>query len=497
MQQTTMRFHTWLSPEEYHNERDAEAIARENAGVERGKTRWIDPQGEHKVMGPGESLQEAFDVVFGEAIADYNARQKRADRKMTVAGYMQSVENDRRGRPVKSIKIANDRARKEGRPERKESGPRTHYEVIFSLGNVKPRRDDTGKIVIDKHTGYRERPNYVPADVVRAILEEYLEKWDERNPNLHLRRVDYHNDEWYKVTKGGMVKPGLPGQWLQGQSHGHIDFVPWAEGYQRGPKRQLSITKAFAAMGFVDKVGPDGRTVTAWEQWQDSEQAEIREIALKHGYEIVSAHDSREALAADEYAELAEVKEAIQDARAELTETQAQTGDLKRRARELDDRADDLDAREAALDTREGALDVRQREQDEQRERLEKAAKLLEAQKREAADLDGRLPRLRRSAQAEQDKAEKAKQEAEEASQRAAQWSAHFRVLEREEQALQARITALRDKESDAYRDAWTAGAHSSTGQATRMASKQADTLTDEQKRENARRDGVGRLDYP
>lgn len=497
MQQTTMRFHTWLSPEEYHNERDEDAIARENAGVGRGKTRWIDPQGEHEVMGPGESLQEAFETVFGEAIADYNARQKRADRKMTVDGYMQSVENDRRGRPVKSIKIANDRARKEGRPERKESGPRTHYEVIFSLGNVKPRRDDMGKIVIDKHTKLRERPNYVPADVVRAILKEYLEKWDERNPNLHLRRVDFHNDEWYKVTKGGMTKPGLPGQWLQGQSHGHIDFVPWAEGYQRGPKRQLSITKAFAAMGLVDKVGPDGRTVTAWEQWQDQEQAAIREIALKHGYEIVSAHDSREALAADEYAELAEVKEVIQDAKAELAETTAQTGDLKRRARELDDREDDLDAREAVLATREEALVVRQQEQDEQRERLEKAAKLLEAQKREAADLEERLPRLRRSAQDEQEKAEKAKQEAEEASQKAAQWSEHFRVLEREEQALQARITALRDKESDAYRDAWTAGAHSPTGQATRTASKQAETLTEQQKRENARRDGVGRLDYP
>lgn len=496
MTETTCRFHVWLSPEEYHNERDAEAIERENAGVEQGKTRWIDPQGEHEVMGPGESLREAFEAVFGEAIADYNAHQKRADRKMTIDGYMQSVENDRRGRPVKSIKIANDRAKKEGRPERKESGPRTHYEVIMSLGNVKPLRDDTGKIVIDPQTGLRVRPNYVPADVMRAITRDYLEKWDERNPNLYLRRADFHNDEWYKVTKGGIVKPGLPGQWLQGQPHPHIDFIPWAEGYQRGPKRQLSITKAFAAMGFVDKIGPDGKTVTAWEQWERREQDVIKEIARNYGYEIVPAHDSRDGLAADEYAELAEVREAIQDARAELAEMQARTADLAAWEVSLDDKADELGRREERIIRREHEQEARQVEQDEQRERLDKAVKLFEDQKREAADLDERLPRLRKQAKEEEEKAAKAVQTAEEASQQAVQWSERFKVLEREEQAIQARIAALRDKEDDAYRAAWNDGANSNTARMNAInrarERQEEDEATRQERQRKAREDGIG-----
>lgn len=508
MKQTTMRYHVYHAPNDAHNSRDAELIAKENAAAVTGeKMRWIDPQGVHEVMGPGQTLLEAYEAVFGDAIDAYNAKQKRADRKMTVEGYLQSVEDSRRGRPVKSIKRANERAKAQGREEdvRKEAGQRTHHEVVLSLGNVKPLRDASKKIVIDPKTGQRKRPNYVAADVMREVMREYVEGWPQRNPNLYLYRADFHADEFYRVHKGGASIPGLPGQWCQGEGHGHLAFVAHAGGYQRGPAEQASITKALAAMGYADYQDATGRTVTAWEQWEAAEQDVIKEIARGYGYEIVPADDSREALAADEYAELADLREAVEDARAELAETEARTGDLVQRERELDDREDGLAVREAALDAREQALDVRQREQDGQRERLGNAAKLLEKQKREAADLDERLPRLRRQAKAEQDKAEEAKQEAEAASQTAADWAERFKVLERTEQEIQARIAVLQGRESKAYKDAQERGYRdgyergqrdgvvSPMGQIHAMQRKeQSEELTDEQKRENAKRDGVG-----
>lgn len=502
--ETTLRFHTYHAPNDGHNAREPETIARENAAAVKGeKTRWIDLQGDHEVMGPGQTLLEAYETVFGDAIADYNARQKRADRQMTVASYLQSVEDSRRGKPVKAIKRANEKAKAQGREEdaRKEGGQRSHHEVIISLGNVKPLRDDKGKVVIDAKTGQRVRPNYVDPEIMRKIARDYFAGWDARNPNLYLFRGDFHNDEWYRVTKGGTLIEGLPGQWCKGEGHVHASFVAHADGYQRGPQTQASITKALDAMGYRNTYDDTGRLVTAWEQWQDAEREALAEIARSYGYEIVPADDSREALAADEYAELADLREAVQDAQAELAETQARTASLKEREDAVVSRERSCDRRERAVDTREREQDARQVEQDEQRERLKKAADLLEQQKREAGDLDERLPRLRRKAQDEEDRAAKAVQTAEEASQRAAQWAEHFRVLEREEKAIQARIEALRGTESRAYKDAQERGYRDGVKHGATSASRQVylathqddgEELTDEQKRENARRDGVG-----
>lgn len=504
---TTARLHTYQEPADDHNQRDEDTIAAENAAIfTDGKPRWIDPQGDHEVMGPGQTLLEAFGTVFGDAINTYNAGQKRADRKMTVDGYLQSVADSRRGRPVKSIKRANERARADGREEdvRKESGSRTHHELVISLGNVKPLRDPkTGKIVIDPATGQRIRPNYVEADVTRQILRDYIDGWAARNPNLYLFRCDYHADEWYRVQKGGQTITGLPGQWCQGEAHGHLDFIAFGEGYQRGPKRQASITKALEAMGYVDRWYDDGgekKKVTAWEQWQDAERAVLADIARDYGYEIVPADDSREALSADEYAELADLKNDIQDAKAELTDTRIRTADLA-------DREAAVTRREQALDKREAAIAPQEQELEAQRIRLGQAVADFNRQRQEAADLDDRLPRLRREAKAAEDRAAKADQDAENAATTAIQWGQHIEALQRQETALQARIAALRGQEDAAYRDAQERGYRDGyeAGQRDGVASpmgqihamqrrekEQAGELTDEQKRANARRDGIG-----
>lgn len=78
-------------------------------------------------------------------------------------------------------------------------------------------------------------------------------------------------------------------------------------------------------------------------------------------------------------------------------------------------------------------------------------------------------------------------------------------MLERTEQELQARIAALQGRESQAYQDAKERGYRDgyTQGQRDGVASpmgqihamqrrEQAEELTDEQRRDNAKRDGVG-----
>lgn len=498
---TTLRYHTHQAPADDHNARTPDTIAAENRAAEQGtKTRWIDPQGVHEVFGPGQTLREAAETVFGDAIDEYNGRQKRADRKMTVDGYLESIANSRRGRPVKAIKRANERAKAQGREEdvRKESGQRTHYEVVLSLGNVKPLRGPNGKIVTDKKTGERVRPDYVDPDVTRKILADYIAGWATRNTNLYLFRADYHADEWYKVTSGGRSIAGLPGQWLQGEAHGHLSFIAYGEGYQRGPKRQASITKALAAMGYVDYEDATGRRVTAWEQWQEAERDVLRGIARGYGYAIREADDSREALAADEYAELADLRGAIEDARAELAETEARTGDL-------DAREAALNQREKALDDREKGIAAREQEQDERWRRLRAATDEYTRHQTEAAQLRELLPKYRKQAQDEQEKAQEARKEAERAYKTATQWADAVTALEQQETTLKAHIAALESREDEAYKEAVDQGYRDGyekgqqDGAATplgrlnaRVRKDDAERLTEEQRRANMKRDGVG-----
>lgn len=434
MKQTTLRNHVNHNPADDHNNREPELIEHENAETLSGKKdRWIDPNGVHEVLGPGQTLLEAAETVLGPAIDAYNAKQKRKDRKMTVEDYLKSVDESTRGRPVKAVKRANARAKAEGREQdiRKESGPRTHYEMVFSLGNVKPLRDGSGKVVIDPQTGERVRPNYIPGDVTKQILNDYLAGFQSRNPNLYMYRADYHADEWYRVTSGGKTIPGLSGEWLQGETHAHIAIMAHAGGYQRGPERQLSITRAFEAMGYVDYKGPDGRIVTAWEQWEQAEADVIKEIALQYGYEIVSADDTRESLSADEYAELADLHEAVADARAELVEVESQTADLE-------DREAAVIEREQKLDDREQGLDYRERDLDARWERLKKASDIYTKQLAEYGDLDAILPVYRKRVKDEEKKAD-------EAATRAIELNRAIKVLEPQHAALVARNKGLLD----------------------------------------------------
>ena len=57
----------------------------------------IDPDGVHEIW-VQKSMNEVYDECFKDALEEYNAKQKRKDRRMTMEQYIESVKNDKRGR---------------------------------------------------------------------------------------------------------------------------------------------------------------------------------------------------------------------------------------------------------------------------------------------------------------------------------------------------------------------------------------------------------------
>lgn len=164
------------------------AVAREHNIRNRkvtDKEEHIDPNGIHEIW-VDEKPKAAYQRLFGKAVDDYNAKQKRSDRKIT--DYYQQICNDKKKHPVYEMIIA--------------VGDRTDY----AIGNL------------DENTA-------------KSILREFVDGWQERNPHLVLIGAYYHADE-------------------QGVPHAHLDYIPVANGYKRGLETQSALVKALEQQGF-------------------------------------------------------------------------------------------------------------------------------------------------------------------------------------------------------------------------------------------------------
>ena len=95
-------------------------------------------------------LEEAYHILFDEALARYNDKQKRADRR--IDNYLEHILKGKQEKPF--------------------------YEIIVQVGN----RDDMG-------IGTKNEA------VAKQILEDYFRRFEERNPNLFVFNAVIHMDE--------------------------------------------------------------------------------------------------------------------------------------------------------------------------------------------------------------------------------------------------------------------------------------------------------------
>ena len=191
-----------------------------------------------------EDLKQVYHLVFDEALAAYNAKKKKTRDK--IPDYYEHI---RQGKQEKLF-----------------------HEVIFQIGN----KDDCGCGTLD-------------GDRAAAVLKEFAESFQERNPHLRVFNAVLH--------MGGATP------------HIHIDFVPVATEQTRGLQTRVSMKQALKQQGFTSL----GRNMTEWRAWMDREKQTLAELAQAHEFEIVSLGGGRKHMDLPEYRAAAQRLEAAQE----------------------------------------------------------------------------------------------------------------------------------------------------------------------------------------
>lgn len=226
-----------------------------------------------------ESLEQAYEKCFGQALMDYNATQKRKDRRKE--NYLKEIENS-------------------GNKEK------TFYENIVQIG----KKEDTP--VVDADGNLTEQ-----AKVAIEILEQYAKTFQERNPNLYLFNCVMHLDE--------------------ATPHLHIDYIPVAHGYKTGMETRNSLTKALQQMEFAKAVSKKENETVAWQQ---RERSYLTELCREKGIDIEVLGIQRENLSLPEYkAAMREVEALEQQAEGmeiHNRELATQAGELAKQIDELE-----------------------------------------------------------------------------------------------------------------------------------------------------------------
>ena len=301
-------------------------------------------------------ITDLYSEIFSDSIERYNAKQKRTDRKIKDSNeYLKRVQNEwedyykkgiwEKGKFIRPFNDYNDALNHLN--YNKGRNPRSpFYESIVQIGNQE------------------NQPDF---ETSKAILKEYLDTFQERNPNLRLMECHFHGDE--------------------ATPHIHLDFVPVATGYKQGMDVQNGFDKALMQqMG----IGPSGtKFKTPSLQWYEQEQEALAEIALKYGIEISSdkvlepgkkEHESVKAYKArmESFKEIDDEREFIKGRRKDVNE----------REKNVSEREKSVGARESAVAAREEALRVREAEL-----MRGASARLLEAQ-RATEEADEKKKRL-------------------------------------------------------------------------------------------------------
>lgn len=135
----TISFHNGSSWSRGHNMRDKRFV-KEQHHIDKSLS-------DNNIILVDEFVRKAYDRIFGEAVAEYNAKQKRSDR--CIDNYYNKIKNDKKKHIV--------------------------YECIVQIGD----KDDTGN----------------NAELEKEALKRFVEDWEQRNPNLKLIGAYIHADE--------------------------------------------------------------------------------------------------------------------------------------------------------------------------------------------------------------------------------------------------------------------------------------------------------------
>lgn len=176
-------------------------------------------------------IAEAYDNCFSDAVERYNAKQKRADRRIKNGYFNYAFSHT----PCNNVIEAADKRK-------------SFYEDVVQIGT----KNDTGVGTTD---------GLVAAD----CLKEYMGGFQKRNPNFYVFNAVLHNDE--------------------ATPHLHIDYIPIGH-YKRGVDTQNGLAQALKEMGY-------GEGENAINRWRTAEFNILSDICRQHGIEVSEPQKGR------------------------------------------------------------------------------------------------------------------------------------------------------------------------------------------------------------
>lgn len=245
-----------------------------------------------------ESIQDAYKDLFGDAVDQYNAKQKRKDRK--IKDFYQHIK--------------------------KSAKQQTQFEFIAQVGN---KSDFEGLDRLDPQGRWQQAAD---------LLEEYEKGFEKRHPQMHVYNATIHMDE-------------------EGAPHLHMNLVPVATGYKRGVAVQPSLKRVLSQEGYAADPRDSRAQFNAFREQEQQALAKLlqdRGIGRKAGItnRLQDIHEYKEAMRQIEDAQQA-AKTARLKAGKEIAEANEEAKKAKKASREQ--------VKKQLLDLKEGAREDKSR----------------------------------------------------------------------------------------------------------------------------------------
>lgn len=161
-------------------------------------------------------IQKVYHELFDDALERYNAKQTRSDRK--IDDYYEKICSGKQEKPF--------------------------HEIIVQIGNCDNMKSDSEN-----------------GELAEKMLDEYMQSFQQNNPNLHVFSAHLHMDE--------------------ATPHLHIDFVPFTTGSKRGLDTRVSLKQALKNQGYIG----NGKSETEWAVWVQSEKEQLAKVMEKYDVE--------------------------------------------------------------------------------------------------------------------------------------------------------------------------------------------------------------------
>lgn len=203
------------------------------------------------------SLEQTYADLFADDVAAYNAKQKRADRR--IGSYLERITEGYEKEKIKLRKLRGQGAtRRTIRQNQKAVKP--CYEFIVSIGN----KWDTPQFCCKDG-----EQRMLAREILQRYIEDFARRYNGKGFGIEMFNATIHLDE---TEHNGVI-------------HAHINIVFHSNDNKRGMQHQVSMNRALHQLGFVG----DEKTLPITE-WEESERKILRELCAEYGITIVQGN---------------------------------------------------------------------------------------------------------------------------------------------------------------------------------------------------------------